>query len=122
MKLVCLPFNVLHGNAPNAAHRVGKILINHFAGYAHSLKNLGAVVGLNHRDSHFRRNLYDSVDNGVVVILHSRIVIFIQDPCVDEFMDTVLGKIGINGTCTIPQKGSKIMDFSGLTGFQNHSQ
>ncbi len=98
MQIVHLPFNVLQRNTPNPADRMREIFVDHFLVDSNSFKDLGALIGLDGADPHLGGNLYNAVKNGIVVILHRRIVILIQHMGVDQLLDGFLGQIGIDGT------------------------
>ena len=78
MQGVYLLLNILYGDTAHAADRVREIFVNYLFVNTNGLKNLGSLIGLNGADSHFGGNLYNAMENRIVVILHSRIVIFIQ--------------------------------------------
>ena len=52
VEFVRLPLYVLQGDAADAAHRPGKIPVDHLPGHAHSLKNLRSLVGLDGGNAH----------------------------------------------------------------------
>ena len=57
--------------------------------------------------------------NGVIVILHCRIVIFVQHMIVDQLPDGILCKIRIDGTGAIAQKRGKVMHLPGFSGLKD---
>ena len=64
MKVFYLCLNVLKRNTTDSGYRIGKVHICHFLGDANRLKNLGTLIGLNRRDTHFRCNFYNTVKDG----------------------------------------------------------
>ena len=119
MQLVYLLFNILYGNAPYPAYGMREIFIDHILVNADGLKDLGAFIGLNGTDAHLGCNLYNAVKNGVIVILHCRIVIFVQHMIVDQLPDGILCKIRIDGTGAIAQKRGKVMHLPGFSGLKD---
>ncbi len=119
MQSVDLPLDILYGNSSHSAHRMGKIPVDHFAVNTDGLKNLGALVGLDGADSHLGGDLYNSAENGIVVILHRRIIILIQHMAVDQLLDGFLGQIGIDGAGAIAEKRCKVMHLPGLPGLHD---
>ena len=53
--------NIFHGNSLDAADGVGKIFINDFPADADGFKNLRSLVGLQGRNAHLGRDLYDTM-------------------------------------------------------------
>ena len=120
MQFIHLSLNILYGDAAHTADRVGEILVDHFPVNADRLKNLGALIGLDGADSHFGSDLDNTVQHRVVVIVNGCIVVLVQHVIVDQFLDGLLCKIGIDRAGTIAQKGGKMMHLPRLTGLQNN--
>ena len=62
------------------------------------------------------------MQNGIVIVIHSRIIIFIQKLIIDQLLYGILCQIGVDRTCSIPQKCCEMMHLSRLTGFQNNGK
>ena len=50
----------------------------------------------------------------MVIVIDCCIIVFIQHMIVNQFTDGFLCQIRVDGTCTIAQKGCKMMHFSRL--------
>ena len=58
----------------------------------------------------------------MIIILYSRIIIFIQHVIIDQFPDRFQRQIRIDRACAVSQKRCEVMDFSGLSGFQDNGE
>ncbi len=119
MQHILLPLYIAQGNAAHPAHCIGKIFVDHIHVDTDGLKNLRPLVGLNGGNPHFGGNLHNAMEHCMGIILHRRIIVLIQHPTADQFMDGLQCQIGIDGAGAVPQQRGKIMDFSRFPGFQN---
>ena len=119
MKAGHIPRNILQGDAAHPAYGVGKIFVHHLLRNADGLKNLGALVGLNGRNPHFGRDLYNAVEHRAVIILHRCIIILVKHSRLDQVLDRFLGQIRVHRTGPVPQKGRKMVNLPGLPALQN---
>ena len=122
MELVYILCNIFQSNASDSAYRTCKIFIDNLFGDTDSLKNLGSLVRLDGGNTHLRSNLYNAVDNCVIIVLHCRIIIFVQQLFVNQFLYGFQGQIGIYPTGSVTQKSSEVMHFSGFPGLQNQRE
>ena len=119
MKIIHLFFDIFNRNSTHTAYRMGEVFIDHIFINTNGFKNLGAFIGLNGADTHFGCNLYDAVQNCIVVIVHCRIIILIQHMVVDQFLDGFLCQIGVDGACTVTKQGCEMMHLSRFPGFKD---
>ncbi len=101
VELIHLGFDVLQGQAAHTAHRIAEILGDYLRRDADGLENLGALVGLYGADAHLGGNLHDAVEDCVVIIIHRRVIILVQQPVVYQLPDGLLSQVGIDSTGTI---------------------
>ena len=119
MKSVHLLFNILQGDPTHPAYRIAKISTDNLGSYTDGLKDLGALIGLDGADPHFRSNLHYTVKHRIIIIIYRRIVILIQHMVVNQLPDGLLGQIRVHRAGTVPQQRGKIMHLPGLPGLQN---
>ena len=113
--------NVRKGNAAHTAHRAGEVFVDDILGDAHSLKDLAALVALDGGNAHLGGNLHNAAEDGVVVVLHGCIVIFVQQAFVDELADGLMCQIGIDGAGTVAQQSGKVVHLARLCTFQDQA-
>ena len=53
-------FDIFDGNTTYTAYRAGKVFVDNILGNTDCLKNLGALIGLNGRNTHLGSNLYNT--------------------------------------------------------------
>ena len=87
--------DVRQRDAAHAAGGVGKVFVHHLAADAQRLKDLAALVGLDGGNAHLAGDLDDAGQDGVVVVVHGGIVVFVQQPFVDQPADGLLRQIGL---------------------------
>ena len=75
--------NVCHAHTAHTAHRAGKVFVDDLLRDAHSLKDLAALVALDGGNAHLGGDLHDAVEDGVVVVLHSGVIVLVQQTLVD---------------------------------------
>ena len=69
--------DIFQGNTSHTADRVGKVLVDDLFGDTNGLEDLCALVGLDGRNTHLRRNLDNAMKDCGVVIIDCCIVILI---------------------------------------------
>ena len=114
--------NVCHADAAHAAHRAGEVFVDDLLRDAHSLKDLAALVALDGGNAHLGGDLHDAVEDGVVVVLHSGVIVLVQQTLVDQLPDGLVCQIGVDGAGTVAQQGGKVVHLPGLGAFQNQCQ
>ena len=114
-----LLLDFLQADAADPADRICEIFINHFPADADGLENLGAHIGLNRGDSHLGGCLHDAADHRLIVIVHRRVIILVQDPLVDQLLDAFLRQIRIDGAGPVAQQRREMMHLARLSGLQN---
>ena len=87
---------ILQRNSPHAADSAGEIFVDDLLRDSYGFKYLAALVGLYRGDSHFGGDLYDAVEDGVVVVLDSRVVVLIQQLLLHQLAHCGMGQIGID--------------------------
>ena len=80
---------------------------------ANRLKNLAALIGLDGGNAHLGGDLYDAVQDGVVVVLHGCVVVLVQQALVDELKNKVAG------IRTFPTGFEALMKTENISGFPN---
>ena len=95
MQFVYTGSDILQGNAAYTADGSCKVFINDFLGDTNSFKNLGSLIGLYGRDSHLGSDLYNAVDHSAVVVIDCRIIIFVQQLFLDQFLDGLQRQIRV---------------------------
>ena len=119
---IYIVLNILDGNTPDPADRVGKVFINHFLADTDGFENLGALIRLDGGNTHLGSNFYNAVNDGLIIVIHCRIVIFFQHACIDELMDGIQCKVRIDSTCAVAQQGGKMMHFSRFPCLKDQSK
>ena len=109
-------FDIFQCDTAHTADRAAEILIDHFLGDTHRLKDTGALIGLDRGDTHLGCDLYDTGKHRMIVIIHCRIIILIQHIVVDQFMDRIECQIRVDRTCTEAEQRCKMMYFSRFAG------
>ena len=56
----------------------------------------------------------------MVIIIHGRIVVLLKHIRINQLPDRLMGKIGIDRTSAVAQKGCKMMHFPWLSRLQNN--
>ena len=74
-------------DASHPGDRVGEVLVDDLLGDADGLKDLGGLVGLEGGDAHFGGDLHDAVEDGVVVVVHRRVEVLVQQALLDELRE-----------------------------------
>ncbi len=69
---------LLDPDAADPAGDAGKILVDDLVGQADGLENPGRLVGLNGGYPHFCRYFYNTVQQGLVIIIDGRVQVLIQ--------------------------------------------
>ena len=103
MQRILLSFNIFQRDTADPADRIGKIFLDHITVYAQRFKNLRAFIRLDRGDPHFGRNLYDSMQYRMGIVLHRRIIVFVQHAVFDQLMDRLQRQIWIHRTGSISQ-------------------
>ena len=111
--------DVLQGDAANAADGSGKIGVDDFPADADALKNLAALVGLDGGNAHFRGDLHDPLEDGVVVVLHGGVVVLMQQPVLHQLGHRGVGQVGVDGAGAVAQQTGEVVHLPGLPGLQN---
>ena len=111
--------DVLNCDAAHAGDGVREVLVYDFFRDAECLKDLAAGVGLDGGDAHLGGNLHDTGQHGPVVVLHSGVVVLVQQAVRDERADRLLRKIGVDGGGTVAQQGRKVMHKARLAALKD---
>ena len=119
MQVIHILLDILQGNAADPADGVRKVFVNDAAVDTNGLKNLGTLVGLDGGNTHLGCDLDNAVQNGVVIIIHSSVVILVQCPVLDHVADALLGQIRVDGTGAIAQQRCEMVHIPGLAALQN---
>ena len=119
VKLIRLLCDIVQRNAAHPADRSGKVFIYYLLVNSDGLENLGALVGLNRGNAHLGGNLYDSMENRAVVIIHCRVIILVKQMGSHQLPDSLLGQIGIDGAGAVAEQGRELVHLSGLAALQN---
>ena len=68
---------------------------------ADRLENLAALIGLNRGNAHLGRNLYDALQNRMVIIFYCRIIILVQQTVFYQLCDGGMGQIRVDRARTV---------------------
>ena len=101
MFLIHLFCDIFHSDTTHAADGSGEIFVDNFLRDTDGFKNLRTLVRLNSGNTHLGSNLYDTMQDCCIVIIHCGIIIFVKQSFFDQFPDTVLGQIWVDCTGTI---------------------
>ena len=101
MFLIHLFCDIFHSDTTHAADGSGEIFVDNFLRDTDGFKNLRTLVRLNSGNTHLGSNLYDTMQDCCIVIIHCGIIIFVKQSLFDQFPDTVLGQIWVDCTGTI---------------------
>ncbi len=102
--------DILQGNAAYSANGIGKIPVHHLRIYADCLKYLGTLIGLYRGYAHFGRNLDNPMQNCIIVVIYSGVIILIQHSVVNQLLDGFLCQIRVHRTGAIADERRKIMN------------
>ena len=111
--------DILHADAAHPADCVGKILVYDLPADAHSLEDLGRLIGLEGGNTHLGRDLFDAVEHSLVVVGDGCVVVLIQDTPVYELGDALVSQIGIDSPGAVAKDGGELVHVPGLTAFQD---
>ena len=109
-------------DAAHTAHRAGEVFVDDLLGDAHCLKDLAALVALDGGNAHLGGNLHDAVQDGLVVVVHGSVVVFVQQALVDELADGLVGQVGVDGAGTVTQQGGEMVHLVGLGTLEDQGQ
>ena len=70
--------NLLNSDTADTAHRICEVPVNKLFLKSDRLEDLGSLIRLNRGDTHLGRNLDDPVDDRAVIIVNSRIIVFMK--------------------------------------------
>ena len=112
--------DILDTNTADTADRSLKVTVYHILIDTDGFKDLGSLIRLDGRNSHLGCDLDDAADNGFIIRIHCRIIIFVKHVEIDQFLDALLCQIWIDGRCTIAQKGCKMVYLSRFSTLQDH--
>ena len=88
--------HVLDGNAAHTADRAGEIFVDKFLAESDGFKYLRAVIGLDGGNAHLGGDLDNAVKNRVIVIVHSGVVILVEQIVMNQLVNGLLREIGID--------------------------
>ena len=111
--------NVIQRNTTDSGYGSREVFVDDLSGDTDGLKDSAALIGLDGGNTHLGRDLDDSGDNCLVVVLHCRIVVLIQNSLIDQFFDGCMCQIRVHCTGTIAQQCSKMMNSSRFTGLKD---
>ena len=109
----------LQPNALHRAYRAGEIGVDYVLANTDGLEDLSRLVGLQGGNAHFRCNFDDPMEDGVIVVVNGLVGILVQPVLFYQLRHAFLGEIGVDGPCTVAKKGCKMVNISGLCGFQD---
>ena len=111
--------DVLHADAAHPADSVGKVFVYDFLADAHSLEDLGGLVGLEGGNAHLGRDLHDTVENSLVVVVDGCVVVLVQNSPVNELRNALVGQVGIDSPGAVAQDGGKLVHIPRLAALQD---
>ena len=112
-------FDVLQSDAANTAHRSRKISLDHILRDTDRFEYLASLIRLDRGDPHLGSDLYDAEQDRFIVILHSCVIILVQQFFCRKLRDRGMSQVGIDRRGSIPQKGCEMMYLPGFAGFQD---
>ena len=110
---------VLQSYTSHAADSPGKVFPDDIPGNTDSLKNLTALIRLNSGNAHLGRDLDDTEKDRTIIVFHRCIIILIQEFIFHKLPDGGMGQIWIHRRSPIAQKGGKMMNLPGFSGFND---
>ena len=111
--------DLLEADAADTAGGVGEILVDHVARDAHSLKNLCALIRLDGRDAHLRRDAHHAVENRLVIRVHRGVIVLIERSVLYQLTDALLRQIRVDGAGAEAEERGKMVHVARLGAFQN---
>ena len=112
-------FNFLKANTANTAYCICKIFFYNILGNSNCFENLSRLVRLNCRNSHLCSNLYNAVNNSLVVVVDCSVIILVQNLLVNEFGNCFVSKVRIDCTGTVAKTHCSLMNVANLGSLQN---
>ena len=112
--------NLFDSDAADTAYGIGKIFIDKRFLQADRLKYFCSLIRLDGGYSHLGRNLYNTGKHRMVIIIHGRIVVLLKHIRINQLPDRLMGKIRVDRTSAVAQKGCKMMHFPWLSSLQNN--
>ena len=88
-------FNFLKSYSTYTANSICKIFFYYIFSYSNSFKNLGRLIRLNCRNTHFCSNFYNAIYNSLVVIVNCSVIILIQNLLVNKFGNCFVSQVRI---------------------------
>ena len=101
MKFFYIILDIFQCDSAYTTYGSCKVTIDHILGNSDCLKDLRSLIRLDSGNTHLGSNLYDTMQNCCIVIIHCGIIIFVKQSFFDQFPDTVLGQIWVDCTGTI---------------------
>ena len=111
--------DLLQADAPHPGNCVGEVGVDDLSVDADGLEDLGRLVGLKGGNAHFGGDLHDAVEHRLVVGVHRRVVVLVQQAVGDEAVDGLIDQIGVDGPGSVAQEGGEVVDLPGLGGLQH---
>ena len=94
--------DVFQGDSFYPAYGSRKITVDNFSGNSDRLEYFRSLVGLNRGNPHFRGYFYDSMEDGMGVVLHRRVILLVQKSLFNQFAYGLYRKVWIYRTGAIP--------------------
>ena len=125
IKRLCMECSVVFRDLFNAdtahtAYGISKIPVDKLFFKSDCLENFCPLIGLDRGNSHLGRNLDDPMDHCTIVVIYSRVVIFVEQSGFDQLPDGLVSQIRVDRTGTITQQCCKVVHFSRLAALQDH--
>ena len=112
-------FNILERDASDAADRIREVFIHQFFADAECLEDLGALIGLDRGDTHFRAYLYDAVNDGLRISGARFGIVLVDLSLADKLVDRVKSEIWVDCARTESHERCKMMNVARLARLQN---
>ena len=110
----------LQSDSTDPAYCVCEIFFNNVLRDSHGLENLCRLVGLDCADSHFRRDFYDSIYDGLVVVVDCGVVVLVQNLLVDKLRDCLVRKIWVDRPCSVAKTHCGLVDITDFRALKDY--
>ena len=111
--------NLVETYATNAARLGAEVAAQEFFAQTHSLEYLGAAVGADGADAHFRHHLIEPLADGLDVVLLGRVIVHLHFAALHQVVEYGKGHVGIDGAGAVAQQQGSVHHFAYFAALDN---
>ena len=119
MLLLSFPRDVFQTDASDSRWCPGEVFIDQLLAEADRFEDLGATVGFDRGNTHFRHHFYYAFENGFDVSFHRLVVgAVLEHPFTDHVVQTLVGQVGIDGLDAVADQQAEVVHLPRLSGLE----